>query len=109
MERNQAKEILERMSLEDCIKMWNEGMSENRKKISEIHEVEDDEWWNFISQEIGAYYIMWGLYYSESTFNRFDEYFFYENNGATFISFSTKEEMLKLIGEWFMEELINRN
>lgn len=109
MERNKAKEILEKMSLEDCIKMWNEGMSENRNKISEIHEVEDDDWWNFISQEIGAYYIMWGLCHCGNAFNRFDEYFFYDNNNATFISFDTKSQMLDLIGEWFIEEIVNRN
>ena len=108
MERNQAKEILERMSLEDCIKMWNESGADHYNRAAEIHEIEEDGWWTYLSNSLGAYYLMWYLLGSEEHFSRTDEFFFYCDSSCEFYSFSDKEEMLDILGEWFIEEIINR-
>ena len=84
--------------------MWNESVS----TVCEIHEVEEDKWWDFLAMYGGAYHLMSRLCRSEASFSPFDQYFFFDDNDETFISFDSKEEMIGLIGEWFLEEIINR-
>lgn len=110
MTREQAKEILNGMSLDECIKMWNDGVNAHDEKISEIHEMEDTHWWDYIAERSGTYYLMWYLLHnSGDTFDRYDEYFLYNENNDTFYSFTTKDELLEYIEEFFIEEITNRN
>ena len=109
MTREQAKEILNGMSLEDCIKMWNDGAADMYQRSAEIHEMDDQHWWDYLSRELGAYYLMWYILDSSmDNFNRRDEYFFYDENTCDFYSFDDKEGLMKHTKEWFIEELINR-
>jgi hypothetical protein len=108
MTREQAKEILNGMSLEDCIKMWNDNAVESYCRAIEIHEMDDENWWNWLTKELGGFWLMDFLLRSESTFNRRDMFFFYDENVNEFYSFDNKEEMFEIIGEWFIEEIINR-
>ena len=110
MTRKQAREILNGMSLEDCIKMWNDGAADMYQRSAEIHENEDDEWWTWLSNELGAYYLVRDVLDSskERKFCSYDTYFFYNEDECRFYSFEDKEDLMKQVGEWFIEEIINR-
>jgi hypothetical protein len=100
-----AMQRLAGMSLEDCIKMWNESV-DSRK--NEIHEMHDEDWWNDLKEDIDGYLFMRHLLQSQ-TFNITDRFFFYDSENNQFISFSTKQELMELTSkDWFIEELINR-
>lgn len=110
MTREYAQEILKGMSLEECIKMWNDGATDMRQRSAEIHEVEDDERWEWLSNELEAYYLVADVVKSskENKFCHYDRYFFYDENNCYFYSFDDKEGLMKHTKEWFIEELINR-
>jgi hypothetical protein len=110
MTREQAKEILDGMSLEDCIKMWNDNAADMYQRSTEIHENEDDGWWTWLSNELGAYYLVGDIAKSikERKYCHYDQYFFYDENECYFYSFDDKKEMMKITEGWFIEELINR-
>lgn len=108
MTREQAKEILNGMPLEDCIKMWNECGADMYMRSAEIHEMDDERWWDYLAKELGTYYLVWHIHYNNEFFDIYDEYFFYNDGNSTFISFTTKEDLLEEIEDWFIEELINR-
>ena len=109
MTREQAFEALRAMSFEQCIGMWNESAADHYMRAYEIHEMEDEDRWDWIQREIGSgYWYMRYLLQSQS-FNITDRYFFYDDDNSEFISFSTKADMLEIIGDdFFIEELINR-
>ena len=109
MNREQAFETLRAMSFEMCIGMWNESACDHYMRAYEIHEMDDDNWWDWIQKEIGSgYWYMRYLLQSQS-FNVTDRYFFYDTEISEFFSFSTKADMLEIIGDdFFIEELINR-
>lgn len=110
MTREQAKCILDAMSLEECIDMWNESGADMYRRSAEIHENEEDGWWNYLSKELGAYYLVRDVIKSDKdgNFRSHDMFFFYDDNDCIFYSFEDKEGMMKLLEEWFIEELINR-
>jgi hypothetical protein len=110
MTREQAQAQLNGMTLEDCIEMWNEHATDHYCRYIEIHETEDDDWWTRLAEEYGAHYLVYDIVNSvkEKTFCQYDEYFFYNVDDCRLYSFTDKQEMMKIIGEWFIEELINR-
>lgn len=110
MTREQAEIILDGMSLDECIKMWNESGADHYCRSKEIHECEDNDWWTYLSNELGAYYLVWDIQKSakEGHFTQCDWYFFYDDNDCLFYSFDDKDGLMKLLGIWFIEELINR-
>lgn len=109
MTREQAKEILNGMSLEDCIKMWNDSARNEFDFYRIIADMLDDTYWNILARRLGTINLIWDVLDSSmDTFNRLDGYVFYDDNECTFYSFDDKEEMLKYIEEWFIEEIINR-
>lgn len=110
MKRAQAGSRLAEMSLEDCIKMWNEEGADMYRRCVEIHEVDEEKWWDYLSEELGAYYLATNLLSSRADghFTHYDRFFFYDENDCTFHSFDDKKGLVKLLGEWFIEELINR-
>lgn len=111
MTREQAKEILSGMTLEDCIKMWNKSCEEMNRKNETIHETEEEEWWEHLSSVYGAYYLVHDIANSvkEQTFSPYDEYFLFNERDCKIYSFLDKEEMMYILEDWFIEELINRN
>lgn len=109
MTREEAKEILNGMSLEDCIKMWNDAARNEFDFYRIIADMLDDTYWNILARKLGTINLIWDVLDSSmDTFNRLDGYVFYDENERTFYSFDDKEEMLKYIEEWFIEEIINR-
>lgn len=110
MTREQAQEKLNGMSLSECIEMWNENEVDMYRKNVAIHKTEDDDWWTHLVEEYGAHYLVYDIAGSakEKTFCPYDDYFFYNGDDCRLYSFTNKQEMMKIIGEWFIEELINR-
>ena len=109
MTRKQAKDILGQMSFQECIDMWNGYAVQMYQRSVEIHEMDDHHWWDYLSRELGTYYLMWYILDSSTdNFDRRDEYFFYDENTCDFYSFDDKEGLMKYTEEWFIEELINR-
>lgn len=104
-----AKAELDKMSIEECIKMWNESAENTSSdKYRAIHKIEDDEWWDILCIKNGTSYIVGDIASSvkDKTFCQHDEYFFY--NDCRLYSFSEKEDMMRLLDAWFIEELMNR-
>ena len=111
MTREQAEIILDKMSLDECIKMWNdEGGADMYCRCMEIHEVDDDGWWEYLHKELGARHIAEKLVESraDEKFSHYDRYYLYNEDDCTFYSFDSKKDLMKILGEWFIEELINR-
>lgn len=112
MDEIKAKKILDSMSLEDCIAMFNEVANANGFYHSTIHEVDDDSWWNelFRRRKDNCYGLVRDLLDSKDSFNHTDMYFHYDEEGMVFSSFNTKEELLKYISEdFYIEEIYNMN
>lgn len=98
------------MTLEDCIKMWNESDEKMYRRNEVIRDMESDKDWEYLSSEYGAYYLVHDISNSvkEKTFCPFDEYFFFNGDDCRLYSFTEKEELIELLEEWFIDELINR-
>lgn len=106
---SEAREKLSKMSLDECIKMWNESASDHYRKTYEIHDIDNEDWWNFIAKEIGAFWVARNLTESGDNFNFTDHLFFYDIEAGQFHSFSTKAEMIEILGDdFFIDELISR-
>ena len=88
--KEQAEKELAKMSFEDCIKMWNESITDHYMRSFEIHEMHDEDWWNYLKGEMDGYWFMRYLLKSR-TFNITDRFFFYDSEGSQFISFSTRQ------------------
>lgn len=110
IKKEQAESRLAGMSLEDCIKMWNKEGADMYCRSAEIHEVDEEKWWDYLSEELGAYYLATNLLSSRADghFTHYDRFFFYDENDCTFHSFDDKKGLVKVLGEWFIEEFINR-
>lgn len=110
MNREKAEQILSEMTLEDCIKMWNESDEKMYRRNEVIRNMESDKDWEHLSSQYGAYYLVHDISHSvkEKTFCPFDDYFFYNGDDCRLYSFTEKKELIELLGEWFIDELINR-
>lgn len=110
IKREHAQARLNKMTLEECIKMWNSEGADMYNRSAEIHEIEDEDWWDYLSKELGAYWLSCHVIRStkDKDFNLSHRFFFYDENDCTFHSFDDKKGLVKALGEWFIEELINR-
>lgn len=104
-----AHKRLEQMSMEDCIKFWNEK-SRGYHRFNEIRPMEDEDRWNEIAGHLGAWNFFHYLTSSGENFNDSDRFFCYIEDSCEFFSFSTKSELLSYITEdWFVEELMEQD
>lgn len=110
MNREQAMARLAEMSLDECITMWNESDEKMYRRNETIHETEDDEWWERLYSEYGAHYLVYDIAGSvkERMFCPYDTYFFYNGDDCRLYSFTDKEELMKILEPWFIDELICR-
>lgn len=110
MDREQAWEVLRKMSLQECIEMWNDSVADHYCRAYEIHEMHNDnERWDYLAKEIGAYQMVRQLLESGESFNLTDRWFFYDQEEEVFKSFSTKQEFMELgAEESFIEIIYNR-
>ena len=102
-----AEERLNQMSLDDCIAMWNSCLDQFHQ-LSKMQPMENENWWNHLAKELGAWDLMHFVWNSGDDFNETDKYFAYVEDGCTFFSFSTKQELMEYMKEFFIDEITNR-
>ena len=109
MTREQAIKKFEQMSLTDCINLWNEKACDHYCRFMAIHKMSEEEWWNALSKHIGARDLIHVVIGSGEDFNDSDMYFYFDEGNWKMRSFSTKQEMIEVIGEdFFIDELVER-
>lgn len=105
-----AHKRLEQMSMEDCIKFWNDRSGDHYHRFTEIRPMEDEDRWNELAGHLGAWDFFHYLTNSGEHFNDSDRFFGYIEDSCEFFSFSTKSELLSCITEdWFVEELMEQD
>lgn len=102
-----AEQILNSMTLQDCIKLWNESLDQFHQ-LSKMQPMENENWWNRLAKELGAWDLMHFVWNSGEDFNDTDRFFVYVEDGCTFFSFSTKLELMERMKEFFIDEITNR-
>ena len=108
-EDDYARHILDKMTLAECIDMWNESASDHYQKMWEIHAMDEESWWNYLASELGGYDLMKSARLSEC-FNVADEWFFYDVDCGLLKSFDLKSDLLDYVGEdFFLNEITCRN
>lgn len=109
MDESQARLLLKGMSLEQCIKMWNDSAKDHYMWEYTIRDMGEDSWWEWLVKKAGGLRFVYDLLDSGKRFNLYDMYFFYDMEGKMFVSFSTKQEFLDAVGEeFFINEIKNR-
>lgn len=104
----QARQTLDTMTMQDCIDLWNERATDMYHQLSFIKPMDDENWWNHLAKELGAWDLMHFVWHSGEDFNDSDMYFGYIEDGCEFFSFSTKQELIERIGEdFFIDNLTN--
>lgn len=102
-----AEDVIKSMTLQECIDMWNES-TDQFHQLSKMQPMDDEKWWNHLAKELGAWDLMHFVWNSGEDFNDTDMYFVYIEDGCTFFSFSTKQELMELMGDFFIDEITNR-
>ena len=109
MNELEAKEILRGMSFEDCMKMWNDSAKDNRMNSYIIKDIDNDTWWEYLAVRAGGFRLISDLLSSGDRFCLTDMYFFYDEEGGRFVSFSTKQEFIEAVEEdFFINEIMDR-
>ena len=107
-EDDYARHILDKMTLPECITMWNESASDHYQKMWEIHAMDEESWWNYLAKELGGFDLMQAVRKSEN-FNISDEWFFFDQDYGLMRSFDLKSDLLDLVGEdFFLNEITCR-
>lgn len=98
------------MPFKDCIEMWNESAADHYERAYEIHEIDDEPWWEWLMKESGGWNFVVSLLNSGEHFNITDKYFFFDVDGEHLVSFSSKQEFIEAVEEdFFINEIMNRN
>lgn len=102
--------MVDRMSLDELIKLWNDVVADSEDYMQAIHEMKDDSWWNELFRRNASMCRMMvrDLLYSVD-FNIEDRYFFYDDNECYFESFTTKEQLVSNNRDFFVEILVQRS
>lgn len=101
-----AVERLQQMTLQECIDLWNEYLDQFHQ-LSYIKPMEDEDWWNHLAKELGAWDMMHFVQNSGADFNDADMHFAYIEDNCTFFSFSTKQELVEYTGEQFFIDILD--
>lgn len=101
-EDDYARYTLDKMTLDECIEMWNEFAD----KIDSIHEMDEDSWWNYLANELGGKDLINSTLSSRS-FKNTDRYFFFDSFLGNIQSFSKKEGLIYIVGQdFFLDRLV---
>lgn len=108
METEKAKEVLERMSFFDIIKMLNDYIDDDMSmsKYSMFRRIDDEDWWDELADYYGAWFVINNLLSDRSNFDKNDDYFYYDGDERAFYSFSCKEQIIDFIGEPNLIEVV---
>jgi hypothetical protein len=108
MDREQAIRQFRSMSMQDCMKMWNEKACDHYCRYVEMHKMAELGWWDRLAEELGAWDMLLAVLNGGENFNVSDMYFFYDEECGHMRSFSTKQELTEQIGtDFFIENLMN--
>lgn len=108
MTQKQAQKRLNQMTLDEVINLWNESAM-MYERILGIHRVTDTKWWDYLANELGGITYRDFILGSTEDFKEDDEFFFCDEESGILRSFSTKEELLDILGEdYFINELENQ-
>ena len=102
-----AELILNSMTLQECIEMWNES-TDQFHQLSKMQPMDNEDWWNHLAKELGAWDLMHFVWNSGEDFNDTDRFFVYVEDACIFFSFSTKQELMEYMKEFFIDEITNR-
>jgi hypothetical protein len=109
MTQEQAKRQFEQMSMHDCINMWNNTAADHYSRELAINDMECEQWWNTLSEYLGAWDLIHVVINSGDNFNDSDKYFFFDKESNCMRSFSTKQELIQQIGEnFFIDHLMEQ-
>ena len=100
-DRDWIREKFNKMTIEDCIEYWNNKATENHSKEWTICEMDDENRWNWLSNYLGAWDMLHAVMNAGEDFNDKDRWFFYDVDCGDMKSFSTKQELIEMIGEDF--------
>lgn len=104
----QVHEQVRRMTLNECMDMWNKSACDHNCRHMQMRKMSDLEWWNTLSNELGAWDLLNVVLHSYEHFNNSDMYFFYDKDNWQMVSFSTKQDLFEIIGDdFFVETLLN--
>lgn len=101
-----AERTFQKMTMQDCINMWNEATINEGCKFLSMHKMEDEQEWNNLSQFLGAWDLIHVVLHSGDEFNDSDLWFFYDDDLGIIRSFSTKQELIEKIGKGFFIDRI---
>lgn len=105
MRVEEAHRVLERMSYDECIKMWNEYASDHYRRSNEIHSMDENDWWVYLIELIEGRYFAADMLKSEY-FDSRDTHFYYDYDKEQFKSFSSKDDLLFVCSEDFFIECL---
>ena len=107
-EDDYARHILDKMTLSDCITMWNESASDNQQKIWEIHAMDEESWWDYLASRLSGWDLVRSVKHS-AEFDTSDVWFFYDVDLGIQVSFTLKSDLLDYVGEeFFLNEITCR-
>lgn len=104
-----AEKKFNRMTMQDCINMWNDKAADHYCRHIAMHEMSDEKWWNMLSEGLGAWHLLRAVMLAGDDFNDSDMWFFYDEDALIVRSFSTKQELIEMIGkEFFIDQLMEQ-
>lgn len=96
--------------MQDCINLWNDKAVDHYCREMAINEMSCEQWWNTLSEYLGAWDLIHVVIQSGDNFNDSDMFFFFDKESGCMRSFSTKDEMIQQIGEdFFIDQLKEQN
>lgn len=107
-EDDYVRNIFDRMTLDECIKMWNESASDHYQKMWEIHAMDEKSWWDYLAKVLGGFDLVQSVRHS-AEFDPSEEWFFYDVELGHLRSFNFKSDLLDYVGEdFFLNEITCR-
>lgn len=104
-----AEKKFNRMTMQDCINMWNDKAVDHYCKQIAMHEMSDEQWWNTLSEYLGAWDLIHVVMHAGEEFNDSDMWFFFDGDAGIVRSFSTKQELVDKVGkEFFIDQIMEQ-
>ena len=105
-----AEKKLKQMTMLDCINMWNEKAVDQYCREMAINAMDCEQWWNTLSEYLGAWDLIHVVLNAGDNFNDTDLYFFYDKDAGYMNSFSTKQELVDKVGkQFFIDQIMEQN
>lgn len=104
-EDDYARHILDKMTLPECITMWNESACDHYMRLWRVEPMDNEEWWESLGKELGGYELSKAIR-SARMGDKVYEFFFYDVDYNVIRPFNTKQEFIDQVGEdFFLNEI----